>query len=315
MTPPLGGIHHVTAITAGVQRNVDFYVGALGLRLVKQTVNFDRPDTYHLYFGDRVGSPGTAMTFFGWPRVPPRPPGPGQVTAVAFAVPEASLGHWDDRLRRLGLDPRREERLGVAVLAFRDPDGIALEVAGAASDAGWTAWPEGPVPPEHAIRGFHSVALTVAAEEPTAALLTGVLGFRPAGRETGRARYALGSGGPGAALDLVPAPGAAPGEEGTGTVHHVAWRVADDAAQAGWREALVAAGQEVTPVRDRKYFRSIYFREPGGVLFELATDGPGFTVDEPVEALGSGLQLPPWEEGSRPRLEHNLPAIVSRHFT
>jgi glyoxalase family protein len=304
------GIHHVTAITKDVQACVDFYVTVLGLRFIKQTVNFDVPDTYHIYFGDRVGTPGTAMTYFGWPHLPSRPAGTGQVTVVGFAVPPRSIAAWEARLTRLGVEHRHVERFEADVLALADPDGIALELVGEAVDDRWQPWPDSPVGEEEQIRGFHGVTLLVAEEEPSARFLTGPMGFRESDRAPGRVRYETGDGGPDAVLDLLVNPQAARGEEATGTVHHVAWRALDDAHQLDWRSAVVAAGREVTPVIERKYFRSIYFREPGGVLFEIATDQPGFTVDEPAESLGTGLQLPAWHEDRRGDLEVNLPPIA-----
>jgi len=312
------GIHHVTCITGDVQRNVDFYVSVLGLRFIKKTVNFDVPDTYHLYFGDWLGTPGTAMTYFGWPHLPHRPAGSGQVSVVSFAVPPGSLERWWSRLRRLGLEATRSSRFGADVLALHDPDGIAVELVGQAShssDGRWVPWPAGPVDPTDQVRGFHSVTLCVRDEEPTARFLTTTLGFRETAREGPRTRFETGAGGPGAVADVLVDPAAPAGEEGTGTVHHVAWRATDDAHELAWREALVAAGRSVTPVIDRKYFHSIYFREPGGVLFEIATDQPGFTVDEAPEALGTGLQLPPQYEGRRDRLAFDLPPLSTRPLT
>ena len=304
------GIHHVTAITAGIQRCVDFYVTVLGLRFIKQTVNFDVPDTYHIYFGDRVGHPGTAMTFFGWPHLPWRAAGNGQVTVVGFAVPPASLGYWEARLRELGVAATRADRMGAAVLALEDPDRIRLELVGEAADDRWEPWAESPVPAEHQVRGFHAVSLSVAEEEPSARFLAETMGFREVAREGARVRFETGPGGPDSVLDLLVDPRLEAGVEATGTVHHVAWRALDDAHELDWRETLTAAGRDVTPVIERKYFRSIYFREPGGVLFEIATDQPGFTVDEPADELGTGLQLPAWHEGRRESLEINLPPIA-----
>ena len=309
MPASVPGIHHVTAITADVQKNVDFYVTVLGLRFIKQTVNFDVPDTYHVYFGDYVGTPGSAMTFFGWPHLPWRAQGTGQVLTVAFAVPPASLGFWSDRLRRLGVDAATERRFGRDVLAFPDADGIRIALVGEASDDRWVPWQDGPVPERHAIRSFHSVELAVAEEEPSARFLIDTMGFRETGREGPRVQFETGAGGPAATAQIRVAPELHRGEEATGTVHHVAWRALDDEHQLAWREAVIAAGADVTPVIERKYFRSIYFREPGGVLFEVATDEPGFTVDEPAGALGSGLQLPAWHEHTRPDLEVSLPPI------
>ena len=307
-SPP--GIHHVTCITGDVQKNVDFYVGVLGLRFIKKTVNFDVPDTYHLYFADYLGTPGTAMTFFGWPHLPWGPQGTGQVLTVAFAVPERALGAWAQRLQRAGLEVERAERLGGGTLVLRDPDQIELALVGEASDEGRVPWPESPVPEAEQIRGFHSVTLNESDPDVSAAFLTGTFGCARQDQHGGRTRYRTGAGGPGALVDVLDSPRGAPGEETTGTVHHVAWRARDDAHELDWREALVAAGRSVTPVIERKYFRSIYFREPGGVLFEIATDQPGFTVDEPPEALGSALQLPPQYEDRRENLKFNLPPIV-----
>jgi glyoxalase family protein len=296
------GIHHVTAITADVQECVDFYVTVLGLRFIKQTVNFDVPDTYHIYFGDRVGTPGTAMTFFGWPHLPWRAAGNGQVTVVGFAVPASSLDHWRQRLAGLGVEASRGERFGAGVLTFHDPDRIKIELVGDARDDRWEAWDGSPVPAEEQIRGFHGVSLSVAEEEPSSRFLTETMGFRQAGRDGARVRFETGAGGPDAVLDLLVDPTLHAGEEATGTVHHVAWRALDDAHEVDWRDTLVAAGRQVTPVIERKYFRSIYFREPGGILFEIATD--------PAELLGTGLQLPAWHEEKRADLKVNLPPIA-----
>lgn len=309
MPASVPGIHHVTAITGDVQRNVDFYVGVLGLRFVKKTVNFDVPDTYHLYFADRLGTPGTAMTFFGWPHLPWGPQGNGQVLAVSFQVPADSLDFWQARLRDLGVEARLERRFETDLVAFRDPDGIQLELVRQASDERWAPWPESPVNPVRQIRGFHSVGLAVRDVNATAGFLTQTLGFEEIGREAGRVRYGTGAGGPHSLLEVLSRSDLADGAETTGTVHHVAWRATDDAHQLSWRERLLGAGRQVTPVIDRRYFHSIYFREPGGVLFEIATDQPGFTVDEPAEALGSTLQLPPQYEDRPENLDFNLPAI------
>jgi glyoxalase family protein len=315
MPARLPGIHHVTAITADVQACTDFYVGVLGLRFIKKTVNFDVPDTYHIYFGDLVGTPGTAMTFFGWDRWPKTPQGTGQVLAVAFQVPEDAIDFWAGRLRAHKVDHRQERRFGAEVLVFSDPDGIHLELVGQAADDRWQAWPDSPVEPARQIRGFHWVGLLLEDAAPTARFLTGVLGFEQVDEAGDRTRFATGAGGPHAIVELLERPEAAAGVEGTGTVHHVAWRALDDEHELRWREDLVAAGARVTPVIDRKYFHSIYFREPGGVLFEIATDQPGFTVDEPVADLGSGLQLPPHAEASREELKFNLKPIEVPSFS
>jgi glyoxalase family protein len=312
MIPLISGIHHVTAIASDPQRNMDFYAGTLGLRLVKLTVNFDDPGTYHLYYGDGVGRPGTIMTFFPWPGAPRGTVGLGQVGVTAFAVPTESLGFWRQRLEAHGVKTRGPAgRFGEQVLEFDDPDGLPLELVAGGSDArpGWDA---GPVKVEHAIRGFHSVALAERpprdASERTLALLGASMDFRLVAESGDRLRYAMGDGSPGALVDVLLT--AVPqGRGAAGTVHHVAWRTPDDAHQAAWRERIAAAGLDITPVRDRQYFRSVYFREPGGVLFEIATDPPGFATDESPEHLGERLRLPPWLEPKRATIERSLPPL------
>lgn len=315
MSATVPGIHHVTAITRDVQTNVDFYVAVLGLRFIKKTVNFDVPDTYHIYFGDRLGTPGTALTFFGWPHLPAGGVGSGQVTSIAFAVPETSLDFWRQRISRLQLEVETERHFGADVLALRDPDGIRLELVGQADDDRWERWPDSPVAEDKQIRGFHSVGLCISSSGPTYSFLTETMGFEHLETEPSRVRFRTGEGGAGALLDLFVQPDAPAGQETTGTVHHVAWRSGTDDDEVEWRERLIFGGRDVTPVIDRKYFHSIYFREPGGVLFEIATDEPGFTVDESAEALGTGLQLPAHAEEARGDLSHNLPPIVVPSFS
>jgi glyoxalase family protein len=305
----LPGIHHVTCICGDVQRNVDFFVGVLGLRFIKQTVNFDVPDTYHLYYGDYVGTPGSAMTYFGWPHLPPGAQGAGQVRHVSFAVPPESLDFWSARLAASGLERARTRRFDTEIITLADPDGIAVELVGDAGDERWQPWNGGPVAPEHQIRSFHSVTLLEQDAEPTLRFLEQVLGFRRTDEDGRRIRLVTGEGGPSAILDVIDDSAARRGREAVGTVHHVAWRVSDDAEQLRWRARVAESGRQVTPVIDRKYFHSIYFREPGGVLFEIATDGPGFTVDEAADRLGSALQLPPQYEERRDSLSHNLPPL------
>ncbi len=304
------GIHHVTCITGDVQKCTDFYVNVLGLRFVKKSINQDLPDTYHIYFGDYLGSPGTAMTFFGWPTWPSQRAGSGQVPTVSFQVPSGSLGFWSKRLNDMRVDHRMVTRFDADSLVLHDADGIQLELVAQAADDRWVPWREGPVDEEHAIRGFHSVAMTLAEVTATFNLLTTVMGFRVVAEEGTRTRLETGAGGPHAIVDVVEAPEGPEGEESIGTVHHVAWRTPDADTQTAWRDALLTAGRNVTPVIDRWYFKSIYYREPGGVLFEIATDGPGFTVDEPPEKLGTSLSLPPWFQVRRDRLDETLPPIV-----
>jgi glyoxalase family protein len=304
------GIHHVTCITGDVQKCVDFYTGVLGLRFVKKSINQDLPDTYHIYFADYLGTPGTVMTFFGWPTWPARKTGSGQVTTVSFAVPEGALDFWSNRLEKLGVDSSRVSRFETDAVVLRDADGIEIELVGQAADDRWKPWPDGPVDKDHAIRGFQSVMLTVAESGATIDLLTKTMGFRRQSTEGNRTRFETGAGGPHSTVDVVESPEGPVGEESIGTVHHVAWRTADAASQVAWRDLLTRAGRNVTPVIDRWYFKSIYYREPGGVLFEIATDGPGFTVDENPEKLGTTLCLPPWFQVRRDRLDEILPPIV-----
>ncbi|HTG32720.1 MAG TPA: ring-cleaving dioxygenase [Thermoanaerobaculia bacterium] len=311
MRKPIAGIHHVTAMASDPQANVEFYTGVLGLRLVKKTVNFDDPGTYHLYYGDEVGHPGTIMTFFPWPMARRGVQGAGQATVTSFAVPEGSLGFWTERLARLGVTfDGVKTRFDEEVLTLLDPDGLRLELVARAD--GRPGWMDGPVPAEHAVRGFDGVTLTEWNLDVTQQVLAGTLGFRRVREEGDRVRFEAGTGeggGAGSRVDVLASPSAARGRVSAGTVHHVAFRAADEADQLAWRRAVDESGLYVTPVLDRQYFRSIYFREPGGVLFEIATDPPGFTWDEPVESLGSGLKLPPWLEESRPRIEAALPPV------
>lgn len=305
MTPQTTGIHHVTAISGEPQRNVDFYAGILGLRLVKKTVNFDDPETYHLYYGDGAGTPGTIMTFFPWAHAPGGRIGAGQLVVTSFSIPATSLGYWTERLVENGVRfEKPRDRFGDTVLTFQDPDRLRIELV--ATEEGRAGWEGSTVSAEHTVRGFHHVALAVETTESTARLMTETLGFRQVDEAEGRIRLSAGEGGPGNLVDLVSAAGFPRGSMGVGTVHHVAFRVPDDETQLALREEISALGYNVTPVLDRNYFRSIYFREPGGVLFEIATDPPGFAVDEPEEDLGTHLKLPPWLETRRDRLEEVL---------
>lgn len=313
MEKVIPGIHHVTAIAGQPQTNLDFYAGVLGLRLVKLTVNFDDPTTYHLYYGDGQGHPGTILTFFPWPDAVHGLVGTGQVTATSFAVPEGALDFWLSHLRKHRIEYRRElSGFGGDLLTLADPDGLPLELVSTAETDPDRAWSRGPVPPEHAIRGFHHVTLTEEGYERTAVLLTETMGFRLLESQGNRFRYTTpaGSGSKaGTMVDVVCTPAARPGLVALGTVHHVAWRTPTDEQQVEWRKALSANNCNVTPIIDRKYFHSIYFREPGGVLFEIATDPPGFAIDEPAEELGSRLVLPSWLEPHRAKLEEVLPQV------
>jgi glyoxalase family protein len=306
----ISGIHHVTAIASDSQRNLDFYTQVLGLRLVKLTVNFDVPDTYHFYFGDEIGHPGTLLTFFLWPGTRQGRHGTSQATRTAFSIPPESTGYWIERLNQSGVTVEStSERFNEEVISFTDPDGLQLELVAGEESNQASPWLEGPVPPELAIRSFFGVTLMEEGFEATAELLSGPFGFQLAGEAEKRARFKAPSDQPGRFIDLVSLPNAPAGTMGTGTVHHVAWRTESDERQLAWREQLVNLGYDVTPVLDRQYFHSIYFREPGGVLFEIATDPPGFTTDESVDCLGSSMKLPPWLEPRRMQIERELPVI------
>lgn len=302
------GLHHVTAIASDPQRNVDFYTRVLGLRLVKQTVNFDAPDTYHLYYGDTVGRPSTILTFFPWPGVPQGRSGAGLTTATAFSVPPESLSWWQQHLADLQADADKPvDRDGEEVLTLRDPDGLVIDLVASPGDtrSGWDG--AGQVPAEHAVRGLHSVTMSEAALAPTQRVLAGLLNMRTGVEHGDRARFVMGDG-EGAMVDVAAAT-RGPGRQAGGTVHHIAFRAPDRTTQARWREELVDAGVAVTEILDRQYFTSIYFREPGGVLLEIATDQPGFTVDEPLLELGRKLKLPPWLEPDREQIAAALPPL------
>jgi glyoxalase family protein len=308
----INGIHHVTAISGPARRNLDFYGRVIGLRLVKKTVNFDDPGTYHLYYGDSAGTPGTILTFFPWDHAAPGRLGVGETQETVFRVPEGAIGYWTHRLVEHGVSHDAPgKRFGETVLAFRDPDGMRLALVAVPGVESEAAWPDGGVPVEHAIRGFHGVSLLVADAAPTAAIMSDVFGFREVDREETLIRYRAEGTALGSVIDLRVAGGFLPARQGAGSVHHVAFRAADDAEQAEMVRRLAEHhGIRTTEQRDRNYFRSVYFREPGRVLFEIATDVPGFSVDEPVASLGEALELPAGLESQRARIEALLPALA-----
>ncbi len=307
------GLHHITAVSGDAQTNVDFYEGILGQRLVKTTVNFDDPGTYHLYYGDEVGTPGTIMTFFPWSHMGRGRAGNGEAAEVLWSVPSASIGWWAERLESLGVPVSEvEERFGEQVLRFEDPDGMRLGLVGTDAPSTIRAWEGGPIPAEHEIRGFHSVTLWLTRSAPTARLLTEELGYVGDGVEGNRQRFRAASDDRALFIDLLERSDGSRGIFGAGSIHHIAFRTVDDAEQLEYRERLISHGYDVTPVRDRQYFHSIYFREPGGVLFEVATDAPGFLYDEPVETLGDALKLPDWLEPRREAIELRLPGFTRR---
>ena len=313
MTTLLQGLHHVTATVNDAQEDVNFYTRVLGMRLVKKTVNFDNHHVYHFYYGNTVGQPGTIMTTFPYKDqgVPVGTRGLGQITLTSFSVPDAALDFWSRRLAAHGVLVTREaSAFGEELLRFPDPSGLELRLVAASGDA-LDPWVQPEVGVDRATRGIHSVSLLVRDPARTLALLGGVLGGKVVDETDGGVRVAIGSGGPGRTVELLRAPAGAPtAVNGLGTVHHVAFAIGSPEEQLDIREELLRRGYGVTEVRDRQYFLSIYFREPNGVLFEIATVAPGFTVDEEIPCLGQDLKLPPWEEPYRADIEAHLPVLV-----
>jgi len=298
------GIHHMTAITDDAQANVDFYTGILGLRLVKVTVNFDDPSAYHLYYGDGLGTPGSALTFFPYGTGRQGKVGAGQVTSTGLAIPPDAMGWWIDRFAAEAISFDNPFKRGdEEVLPFRAHDGLPLELIASPEYKAGVPVSEGTVPVDKAIARMHSITMTENYGDATQNLLTGVLGFEKVSEDEGRIRF---RGEQDGYLDLIVDPKAGRGQGGHGTVHHIAWRTTDEVTQKDWQEEIASLGYHISPVMDRDYFRSIYFREPGGVLFEIATLGPGFDVDEPADTLGQGLRLPKMYESMRQRIELSL---------
>lgn len=307
------GLHHVTIIAGDAQQNLDFYTGVMGMRLVKRTVNQDVPDTYHLFYADGEGHAGTDITFFPWPKMPPGRHGVGLTNEVALAVPAGSLEYWADRLARHAVNVgERAVRFGEPVLTFTDPHGVALALVETSDEREFSPWRDGPVPEQHQVRGLHAVRIAERDLSATSRFLADALGFAEVGVEDGWHRFALGAGGSGRVVDVQELPGTPRGAWGVGSVHHVAWRVPDDAAERAAMERVRAAGRHPTDVIDRFWFKSVYFKEPGGALFEIATDGPGFGVDEAPGALGAQLILPPWLEPRRGEIQRQLPPLTVR---
>lgn len=306
------GLHHVTAIAGDPRENLAFYTGLLGLRLVKRSVNQDAPDTYHLFYADGEGRPGTDITFFPWPRMSPGRAGVGLAMEVGFSVAEDSLDWWEDRLEKAGVPVAgRETRFDRETLMFADPHGLGLSLTGTPSPLETAPWKHSPVPEDHQLSGFYAVRLWERDLKRTKRLLVDGLGFGPTGEDGEWHRLEVGAGGPSRRIEVRELPEERRGTWGTGSVHHVAFRAPDEAAQAEVRERVISAGGAPTDFIDRFWFRSIYFKEPGGVLFEVATDGPGFTVDEDAATLGEELILPPWLEPRRAEIEAELPPLGS----
>lgn len=306
----LNGLHHITAIASDPRKNVDFYTRVLGLRFVKKSVNQDDPGTYHLYYGDYTGSPGTILTFFPWSGLRRGRPGTGQAYSTGYSIPATAMEYWTKRLSDLGVGTEPiSDRFGEKVITLFDPDGLRLELIATSEDDSREPAPSNDVPREHAIRGFHSSTLALVDANETAHVLTATMGYRQVATDGHRTRYTVADGGPGTYVDLLTDPALPRGLNGAGTIHHVAFSTStDDSHKIAHRE-IETSGLHVSPIIDRAYFKSIYYREPGGVLFEIATDEPGFAIDEPVETLGQRLGLPPRLEPYREQIEAALPKL------
>lgn len=305
------GLHHITAIAGNAQRNYDFYTRVLGLRMVKKTVNFDDPETYHFYFGDEAGSPGSILTFFPWEGMRPGRTGSGMATEIGYSVPEGSFKFWEDRFQQFGINHNFiKERFGEQYLSFKDPDGLDIALFVPTEKDDRIAWTTDEVKSAVALKGFHTITLTLNKIKPTADILTEVFDYKFLGQEGNRSRYITDAVSNAAVVDLLELSDERPGLNAAGTNHHVAFRVKDDNVLMEYREKILSRGLNITPKIDRDYFFSLYFREPGGVLFELATDNPGFTVDESLETLGSSLKLPRRYESNRAEIEQVLPILT-----
>lgn len=304
------GLHHITAIAGNAKRNYDFYTDVLGLRFIKKTVNFDDPGTYHFYFGDETGTPGTILTFFPWEGVTKGRQGTGMTTEIGYAVPPGSLGFWKDRLQKNYIGTTDTgTRFGEDYLSFEDPDGLPLTLIVPSNPDPRTPWTTVNVNHDVAARGFHSVTLSLRSITETANVLTNIFGYTVAGQEGNRYRYITNAVEGAATVDLLEVPGQTRAMNAGGTIHHVAFRVKDEETLMRFREKVVSQGLNITPKIDRNYFFSLYFREPGGVLFEIATDNPGFSVDEPVSDFGKSLKLPAQYESRRAEIEKVLPSL------
>ncbi len=304
------GLHHITAIAGNAQRNLDFYTKVLGLRLVKKTVNFDAPGTYHFYYGDRVGSPGTILTFFPWDHVKQGRNGTGMATEIGYAIPEGSLEYWAERLKHYGHEYQvLETEFGEESLLIKDPDGLVLRLVAARKEDGRSGWANGGLEPTKLIKGFYNVVLTLKQARATGRVLTEIFGYTLVAQKGDRHRYMTDAVEAANIVDLVEDPTAEHGINAGGTNHHVAFRVKDEEVLMAFRKRVLAAGLHITEKIDRNYFYSLYFREPGGVLFEIATDNPGFLIDEPEETLGQELKLPAQYEPMRRKIEQVLPVL------
>jgi glyoxalase family protein len=309
----ISGIHHITAIASSASENLAFYEQVLGLRLVKKTVNFDDPYTYHLYYGDAAAAPGTIITFFPWEKLPRGKAGAGMVTSIAFSIPAGSVDYWRTRLKGHGVETKEGQRFGDACIQFEDPHGLSLELIETPTVDSTLNRSHNSESDPHRIVGFQSATALLRSLEETQSLLVNLMGMVLHGTEGNRYRFKMQNNDAfGYFYDVLVDPQAKTGRQGGGSVHHIAFRTSTDDEQKYWQQSILASGFSVTPVRDRNYFKSIYFHEPGGVLFEIATDPPGFTVDEPYERLGCDLKLPDQYESMRSEIESRLPEIPSR---
>lgn len=309
MSALISGIHHITAIAGHPQKNIDFYVGILGLRMVKKTINFDAPDVYHFYFGDELGTPGTVFTTFPFEGARKGTKGIGELTYTAFSIPANSIAYWQERLKKFNVTVSSVlERFGEKLIRFEDHDGMGIELIANDKDSrpGWT---KGHIPSDFAIRGFYGATLNLNSKDQTEELLTKYMDYRFIGEENGRYRYGT-EGLPGDIVDILVDPNGRQGVQSAGTVHHIAFRTANEKSQLEIQNILMSNGYRVTEVKDRNYFKSIYFREPGGVLFEIATDEPGFAIDEDEAHLGEALKLPEWVESQRDKIESKLAKVT-----
>lgn len=303
------GLHHITAIADSAKRNLDFYTQVLGVRLVKKTVNFDDPGTYHFYFGNETGTPGTILTFFPWEGIGKGTNGTGLATHIGYSVPEGSVEFWKLRLQQSGIAVEEGEIFGEKMISFKDPDGLQLQFIESSASDNRKVWTTDDIKDENALKGFHNVTLTLKKAEPTIKVLTDILGYGLQKQEENRYRFATDAIDTANLIDIIENDKIPAGRNAGGTNHHIAFRVENEAVLMEYREKVMSAGLSITPKIDRDYFYSLYFREPGGVLFEIATDNPGFTVDEPLNELGQNLKLPKQYEAMRSQIEQALPKL------
>jgi glyoxalase family protein len=303
------GLHHITAIADNAKRNLDFYTQVLGVRLVKKTVNFDDPGTYHFYFGNEEGAPGTILTFFPWEGIGKGTNGSGLATNIGYSVPKGSLEFWKNRFQQFNITFEESEIFGEKLISFHDPDGLQIQFIESATPDNRKVWTTDDIKDENALKGFHNITLTLKKADPTIKVLTDIFGYDLQKQEGERYRFATDAIDTANLVDIIENDKIAAGRNAAGTNHHVAFRVKDDNVLMEFREKVMSAGLSITPKIDRDYFYSLYFREPGGVLFEIATDNPGFTVDEPLNELGQNLRLPKQYEAMRTQIEEALPKL------